>query len=288
MAFTKITNAELNSRGATTLPNQPAISPQALKEEFDAPAKEVVAPKFNNLIDELEATSAAASIGASAPTGQTGSTIQDVLNSLAEETASIETRIPEDSEEIEDAINKRHTHSNKSLLDSYDQTNTNIADAVTKKHSHGNKSLLDSYTQTETNLANAVSNSHSHSNKSLLDSYTQTEVNLADAVSKKHSHSNKTALDKISENASGRLTYGTDTDGFQPLISQDIQTPSSSGNDADLVFEGSNGTSQKKLWRYENGSWVRTMLGHKITVSTTDIGEGVALDADEIYIVVES
>ena len=89
----------------------------------------------------------------------------------------------------------RHTHSNKELLDSYDQMNVNIKDAVDKKHSHSNKELLDTYTQTETNLADAVSKKHNHSNKSLLDTYTQTETNLADAVSKKHSHSNKSVLD---------------------------------------------------------------------------------------------
>lgn len=36
-----------------------------------------------------------------------------------------------------------HTHSNKSLLDSYNQTNTNLADAVSKKHNHSNKTALD-------------------------------------------------------------------------------------------------------------------------------------------------
>lgn len=231
--FTKITNAELNSRGATTLANQPTISPQALKEEFDAPAKNIIAPHFNALIDELEATTAAASIGAVAPTGQTGATVQAVLNSLASETADIETRIPEDSAEIQDAIAKRHTHANKALLDTYSQTEANLADAVAKRHSHSNKdlldtytqtntdiasavanshshsnkALLDTYTQTESDLAGAVSNSHSHSNKSLLDTYEQTETNLADAVTKKHSHSNKSVLDKFSESQDGDPLY---------------------------------------------------------------------------------
>ena len=240
MAFTKITNTELSSRGATTLPNQPAISPQALKEEFDAPAKEVVAPKFNNLIDELEATSAAASIGASAPTGFTGDTIQLLIEALATAIVTIEAQqvgatapsgqignnvqalLNSLAEQVSLLNSAKHTHSNKTLLDSYDQTNTNIADAVTKKHSHSNKSLLDSYTQTESDLSGAVANSHSHSNKSLLDTYAQTETDLADAVSKKHSHSNKSVLDKLTENSSGHLVYDNDTDGFQPFISQDI------------------------------------------------------------------
>lgn len=48
-------------------------------------------------------------------------------------------------------------------------TNPDYTDAVSKKHSHSNKSLLDSYTQTEANLADAVTKKHSHSNKSTLD-----------------------------------------------------------------------------------------------------------------------
>jgi len=37
----------------------------------------------------------------------------------------------------------RHTHTNKALLDTYDQTNANITDAITKKHAHTNKPTLD-------------------------------------------------------------------------------------------------------------------------------------------------
>ena len=63
--------------------------------------------------------------------------------------------------EIDDAVAKRHGHTNKVLLDSYDQSNANLADAVSKKHSHTNKTLLDSYDQTNADLADAVSKKHS-------------------------------------------------------------------------------------------------------------------------------
>lgn len=42
---------------------------------------------------------------------------------------------------------KAHTHANKTLLDSYDQTNANIKDAVDKKHSHANKAELDKFAE---------------------------------------------------------------------------------------------------------------------------------------------
>jgi len=118
-----------------------------------------------------------------------------------------------------------HTHSNKNLLDTYNQTNADITDAINKKHEHANKTILDNITESfttslKTNYDNhladtnnphavtkaqiglgnvpnldttyAVTNAHTHPNKALLDTYTQTEANLADAVAKKHSHSNLT------------------------------------------------------------------------------------------------
>lgn len=45
--------------------------------------------------------------------------------------------------EVQTALNKAHEHTNKALLDTYDQTNANIKDAVSKKHSHANAAELD-------------------------------------------------------------------------------------------------------------------------------------------------
>ena len=199
MAFTKITNTELNSRGATTLPDAPTIPANQLKEEFDAPAKQIVAPKVNNLIDELEATTAAASLGMVAPTGRTGSTVKAVVDDISSDLAAVESNQTTDEGRITNLESDTHTHANKELLDTYDQTNSDIKDAVDKRHTHSNKALLDTYTQTESNLADAVSRKHSHDNKALLDTYTQTEANLADAVSKKHEHSNKSLLDTYTQ-----------------------------------------------------------------------------------------
>lgn len=110
MGFTRISNAEINSRGATTLPNQPQISAAALKEEFDAPAKKIVAPKVNNLMDELEASTSAGYIGAVAPTGRTGSTVQGVINSVSGDLATLEANAGQ-------AIAEAHSHNNKAVLD---------------------------------------------------------------------------------------------------------------------------------------------------------------------------
>ena len=267
MALTKITNAQLNSRGATTLPNQPTISSTALKQEFDAPAKQVVAPAFNNLIDELQASTAAGSLGATAPTGRTGTTVQGVLSSISSDLATAETTLAtvvtdahthankalldtydQTNTDIKRAVTDDHTHSNKALLDTYSQLETDLADAVSKKHSHSNKALLDTYSQNETDLADAVSKKHSHSNKALLDTYTQTEANLSDAVSKKHTHANKTYIDKIGEDGSGNPTYngnpiggGGSGDTFKNIVSAGT-TFTASGADTFKINAGSNVT----------------------------------------------
>lgn len=59
-----------------------------------------------------------------------------------------------------------------------------INTASAGNHSHSNKSLLDAYTQTEANLARAVSNTHTHSNKSALDSITATDIAAWDGKAK--------------------------------------------------------------------------------------------------------
>ena len=46
-------------------------------------------------------------------------------------------------DEASPKLDQAHEHENKTLLDSYDQTNEAITDAVTKKHEHANKSALD-------------------------------------------------------------------------------------------------------------------------------------------------
>ena len=49
-------------------------------------------------------------------------------------------------------------------------------------HSHSNKDLLDTYTQTESNLADAVAKKHEHTNKAVLDGITDVKVAAWDAA----------------------------------------------------------------------------------------------------------
>lgn len=66
------------------------------------------------------------------------------------------------------------------------------------KHSHANKTLLDTYTQTEANLADAVAKKHNHDNKAELDKIaTGDKAKWDSAADKAHEHANKAELDKI-------------------------------------------------------------------------------------------
>ena len=49
-----------------------------------------------------------------------------------------------------------HTHANKALLDTYNQTNEDLKDAVAKKHSHANKTELDKFETGDKAKLNAV------------------------------------------------------------------------------------------------------------------------------------
>lgn len=64
-----------------------------------------------------------------------------------------------------------------SYADSLNTAMDSRMDAVeADKHTHTNKVLLDTYTQTESNLSDAVSKKHEHSNKTVLDAITSEKV----------------------------------------------------------------------------------------------------------------
>ena len=83
-----------------------------------------------------------------------------------------------------------HSHDNKTLLDSYTQTEENLADAVAKKHSH---------TFADSDVVEAISKKHSHSFvESELNNIASGDVaKWNEAYGKRHEHSNKSVLDGI-------------------------------------------------------------------------------------------
>lgn len=70
-------------------------------------------------------------------------TTLDALGTLANKSTVSETDLDADlKSKINASASANHSHSNKALLDTYDQTNANIKDAVSKKHSHSNQTVL--------------------------------------------------------------------------------------------------------------------------------------------------
>lgn len=64
MAFTKITDEDLKNKGVIGLPDTPGLSTSEMQAKFEQTAREVIVPKFNQLVDDLAAPSAASQIGA--------------------------------------------------------------------------------------------------------------------------------------------------------------------------------------------------------------------------------
>ena len=79
MAFTKITDADLQNKGVIGLPDTPGLSTTEMQEKFDEIALDVLAPKHNGLVDELNDSTAAGNMGAINAQG-TASTVQAELD----------------------------------------------------------------------------------------------------------------------------------------------------------------------------------------------------------------
>lgn len=240
MSFTnRIANSDFNNKDISSLPDVPTMGAADLKARFDANAKEIIAPKHNGLIDELQSASAASNIGATAPMGRTGSTIQEVTDVISSALSSVE--------EV------AHSHENKEncldyLSDSAGTLNYRgqpISGGGGGSYTAGNgiaingsviSAKLDSDTMEFSSGNIKAKNSHTHANKSLLDSYTQTEANLSDAVSKKHEHSNLEVLELLKD-ADGKLQYNSNPIGTTVGWNQ-ITLPSAGTKIASITIDG--------------------------------------------------
>lgn len=85
MAFERISEEELAAVGVELLDDQPGLAPDAMKAKFEETAKELLAPKYNKLADQMESETASESLGAKVPEGlpeETEKTVQAVLLAL--------------------------------------------------------------------------------------------------------------------------------------------------------------------------------------------------------------
>ena len=83
MAFTRITTADTTGKGVVGLPDTPGLDTTEMQNRFDELALDVIIPKLNNLISELEAVAGAASLGAKVPKGITAQqNVQSILEQI--------------------------------------------------------------------------------------------------------------------------------------------------------------------------------------------------------------
>jgi hypothetical protein len=109
--------------------------------------------------------------------------------------------------DIDDAVSKKHEHTNKSILDATEESFTTLL--KNDIHQHTNKDILDlieeAFTTTlKTAYDDAVTKVHTHTNKTILDATQESfttvlKANYDEAYTKLHEHNNKTTLDKLSE-----------------------------------------------------------------------------------------
>ena len=93
---------------------------------------------------------------------------------------------------------KSHSHTNKSLLDTYTQTETDLADAVAKKHEHTNKGVLDGITSAKVTAWDAAKADAISSAKTYVDSLNTAMDSRVDVLeTSSHTHANKTVLNGI-------------------------------------------------------------------------------------------
>ena len=147
---------------------------------------------WNGVVTDFETHSADTDIHVTTSDKSTWNGKQDALAN-----ANVLTGISaEDVTDWNDAATNSHSHSNKALLDSYTQTESDLADAVSKKHSHSNAAALDTVTAEKiASWDSAATDSHTHANQSVLDGIASTDVDAWDgAVNTLNTHTADTTI----------------------------------------------------------------------------------------------
>ena len=85
-------------------------------------------------------------------------------------------------------------------------------------------------------------------------------------------------------NIDSNNTISADMSGYQKFIGQDLLPPSGSDTTGRLIFKGTEGTSNKDLYRYESDQWVKIDFGGA-NVTYGDSPPQNAKDGDVFFLV---
>lgn len=82
MAFTNITSTDLSGKGVVGIPNTPQLSTTEMQNKFDEIDLDVVVPKHQTLVTELNADDAATNLHGTDPTTSSVGTLQAIITNL--------------------------------------------------------------------------------------------------------------------------------------------------------------------------------------------------------------
>lgn len=142
-----------------------------------------------------------------------------------------------------------HTHTNKTLLDTYNQTNVDISDAVAKKHNHANQTILDNTSDSFTTVLRTNYDNH------------LANINNPHAV-----NAAQVGLGNVTNDAQLKRASG-DFNSF-------VEQTAINDNDIYLIEDSINGYIKKKT---TNASIIKSTRIIKATETTLPTGTDIAL-----------
>ena len=180
---------------------------------------------WDNAVTDLTAHTADTTVHVTAADKEEWSGKQDAFSNSGTLATITDTQVTN----WDDAATNSHTHSNKALLDTYSQSESDLADAVSKKHNHANSAALETITSEKiADWDEAAASAHTHDNKSVLDGIDSTKVtNWDSAYSTVTAH---TADNDIHVTAADKTTWSGKQDAIADLT--DIRNNAASGASA--------------------------------------------------------
>ena len=197
MAFTKITGSDTAGKGVVGLPDTPGLSTAAMQAKFDELATDVIIPKHNSLIDELEATTAAASIGVVNTTHTSGANVKAILDALDTYSTTLNTNM-KTYVDGKDTAMKSYVDGKDSAMKTYvDNKDTAVRSYVDGKVATINSqitNLTSRMTAVETNVASQNSKIY---NVEQISAQALNTANAASTTAQSAEHDALTALQDV-------------------------------------------------------------------------------------------
>ena len=265
MAFTRIDRADYNGKGVIGLPDAPQLSTNAMQEKFEEISLDVIIPKHNTLIDELESATGASNIGTRNGNVQSEidafdgkiatfngdiSQLKSDMTQAQGDIATLQSGVNTNKTDIaalqsDNTTNKADIATNKANITTLQNENTTNKANITK-NANDISALQTSVTTNANNIASLQSDNTT--NKADIASLKSDNVTLK---GKAHVHANKGVIDALSkDSATGNLMFegnpisgggsgNTDTYGHVKVGSVTLDA---SGDDTIELVAGSNVT----------------------------------------------